>query len=293
MEKKLKETNLITILLNHDVLKINNDSNNINSIIVNNRESNTQFNISGNKYILAIPPKPINKLLINSPSVQDAFGPINQLTKWSENNSYFDYIPVTLHWKNKIELPKIWGFPASDWGLAFIVLSNYMTFNSNDSQTVISTCITFTDRKSTITNKTADESDISEIYTEVLRQLKLSYPDLPNPDKMLVSPNVYKNNNKWVNIDTAYVITNRSELLPFKSELFTNLYNCGAHNGNSNYYFTSIETAVSNAQFLSNKLEPKLNLRLKHTAQISNFIYFSFLILIVLIYVKLFGKVIW
>jgi hypothetical protein len=115
------------------------------------------------------------------------------------------------------------------------------------------------------------------------------------PDRMIVSPQVYRNENtkKWVNNDTAYVSTNENTIIPNESSLFKNLYNCGAHNGHSNYYFTSIETAVSNAQFLSNKLEPSLNLKLKHTNQISNFIYFSSLILIVFIYIKLFGKFIW
>ena len=164
-----------------------------------------------------------------------------------------------------------------------------------NSKTVISTCITYPERISKKIKKTAHQCNVQELFDEVLVQLRIVYPDLPMPDRMIVSPQVYKNENtkKWVNVDTAYVLTNENTIIPNESNIFKNLYNCGAHNGNSNYYFTSIETAVSNAQFLSNKLEPKLNLRLKHTAQISNFIYFSFLILIVLIYVKLFGKVIW
>lgn len=251
LEKKLRESKLITILLNHEAINLSN-----NSITVLNKlrkQTNIYF---GNKFILAIPPKPLYKLLLNSPSVSNAFG---DLKKWSQNNSYFDYIPITCHWKNKIELNNVWGFPASDWGLAFIILSNYMEFNGQyDYKTVISTCITFTDRKSSFTNKTADESNSNEIYIEVLRQLKEAFPDIPNPDRMIMSPQVYYDAKlkKWINIDTAFVVTTDSnQYLPFQSKLYPNLYNCGAQNGTSNYHFTSLETAVVNALNLYNILD--------------------------------------
>ena len=164
-------------------------------------------------------------------------------------------------------------------GLAFIFLSNYMDFGD---KTVISACITFTDRKSLFTNKTADESSMGEIYTEVLRQLRLSYPDLPNPDRMITSPQVYKNNNKWINIDTAYVTTSENQHLPFESNLYPNLYNCGCQNGKSNYHFTSLESAITNSVYLFNKIEPnaKYKRNVKTYAQITNYIHVVILILI-------------
>jgi hypothetical protein len=289
MEKKLKETNLVTILLHHDVLTINSNNNIITSIQIKNRNNDYTYTITGNNYILAIPPKPLLKLLKDS-SVKDAFKPIEELTIWTKDNSYFEYVPVTLHWKNKIDLPKIWGFPASDWGLAYIILSNYMKFDKTEPQMVISTAITYTDRKSSVTNKTADESDINEIYTEVLRQLRLSYPDLPNPDYTLVSPQVYKNNDKWINIDTAYVTTSENQYLPFNSKQFKNLYNCGVHNGKSKYYFTALESSVSNSLYLYDMLEPnsRIKRRKKTYKQFTDYIHIGTIFIIILIGIYLY-----
>jgi hypothetical protein len=289
-ENKLKETKLVSFLMNHDVISLNNYGNTIDNITVMNRTTSEKIIIKGERYILAIPPKPLKKLLLNSEPAKYAFGDIDTIIKWSNDNSYFEYIPITLHWKNKIDLPKIWGFPASDWGLAFIVLSNYMKFNRpielENSNTVISTAITFTDRKSNFTNKTADESDINEINTEVLRQLRLSYPDIPNPDFMLISPQVYKDNDKWVNMDTAFVSTpDLNQYVSSQSLIFNNLYNCGAHNGKSNYHFTAMETAVVNALHLFNKLEP--NRKNKRTIikykQITEYVHIGIIILIIMI----------
>lgn len=294
IEKKLKETNLITILLNHEVIKINTN----NSITVLDKEKSLTNVYFGNKFILAIPPKPLYKLLLNSSSISNvfgesisnAFGDINTLSKWSQNNSYFDYIPITCHWKDKIEIEKIWGFPASDWGVAFIILSNYMSFDSpNDYKTVISTCITFIDRKSSFTNKTANESNINEIYIEVLRQLKEAFPNIPDPDRMIVSPQVYYNSSikKWINLDTAFVVTTDSnQYLPFQSKLYPNLYNCGAQNGTSNYHFTSLETAVVNALNLYNILDKNNNnkIEIKDYAKLTTYIRIFILITIVIIF---------
>jgi len=285
IEQKLKETNLVTFLLNHEVVNINQTNNIISSINVSNLDTKRITNYMGSNFILAIPPKPLYKLLLNSVDCQNSFGDINFISKWSKNNSYFEYIPITLHWKDTIELNKIWGFPASDWGLAFIILSNYMTFDDpRDYKTVISTCITYTDRKSSVTNKTANESTIDEIYSEVLRQLKESYPDLPHPDRMIPSPQVYYDNtiNKWINLDTAYVTTiNPNQYLPFQSSLYSNLYNCGAQNGTSNYHFTSLETAVVNAINLFNLLvkDSSAKKQIKNYSQVTNYIHILILII--------------
>jgi hypothetical protein len=296
MKNKLLDTNLVTFLLNHDVLSLNTDDDIINSLSVINKVTSNKYIAQGQKYILAIPPKPLYNMLLNSGSCKYAFGNIEFIRKWTENNSYFKYIPITLHWKKKLDLPKIWGFPASDWGLAFIVLSNYMKFERpeelENSQTVISTAITFTDRKSLVTGKTANESDMNEIHNEVLRQLRLSYPDLPNPDFMLTSPHVHNVDNKWINTDTAFVSTpNKNQYLPFKSFIFDNLYNCGAQNGKSNYHFTSMETAISNGLHLFNELEPNGHKRyIKDYKQITNFVRFAILLVLFIIGYYIYSK---
>jgi hypothetical protein len=287
MEYKLKETKLVTFLLNHEVISIDNKDNYISNVNIIDKATSLKYSIKGNKYILALPPKQLNKLILNS-SAKNAFGNINFMNTWANNNSYFEYIPITLHWKKKLDLPKIWGFPASDWGLAFIILSNYMKFKRNNelenSNTVISTAITFTDRKSLFTNKTADESNLIEIREEVMRQLRLSYPDIPEPDYFLISPQVYKNNGKWINSDTAFVSTpDKNQYIPFKSIIYNNLYNCGAQNGTSNYHFTSMETAVANAINLFNELEPTAQNKryVLEYKQITNYIRIGIILLII------------
>ena len=298
-EEKLLSNKNIDILLNHDVIKLNINNNIITSLEIKDRITQNQYKMYGKNIILTIPPKPLINLLKDSKGCENAFGDIKLFEKWGLQNSYFDYIPITLHWNDKIKLPKIQGFPYSDWGLAFIVLSNYMEFNDNielkKSNLVISTCITFPEKISKKINKTAHQCTMQEIYDEVLVQLRIVYPDLPMPDRMIVSPQVYRNENtkKWVNIDTAYVATNENTIIPNDSKIVKNFYNCGTHNGNSHYHFTSIESAVSNGKFLANKLESKLNLNLRETAQITTYLYFSFMLLIVLIYIKLFGNFIW
>jgi hypothetical protein len=292
-QEKLLSKNNIDILLNHEVIKLESKNNKIISVIIKDRITLNQYNITGKKFIITLPPKPMIQLLKNSNEAKNAFGNIKILERWGLQNSYFDYIPITLHWNKQLDLPKVQGFPSSDWGLAFIVLSNYMDFNDKieleNSQTVISTCITFPENISKNIKKTAHECSIDEINNEVLAQLRLSFPELPIPDRMILSPQVYKDTikNKWVNIDTAYVATNDNTVISNKSKLIKNLYNCGTHNGKSNYNFTSMESAVSNAIYLVNKLQPKLNIQLKETKHVTNYIYFIFLILVIYIYAKL------
>lgn len=286
--EKLIKTGFVKIKVNHEVTVINKNKDNIiDNIVVLDRSNLNQSEIKGGKYIITVPPKPLVKLLKNS-KVENAFGNINELQKWSDLNSYFDYLPITMHWNYVVDLPKIQGLPLSEWGIAFVILTNYMKFEGSleekeNSKTVISTCITFPERKSTFTNKTAHESSLIDIKTEIIRQLRTVIPNLPIPTKMLLSPQVYRDekNKRWVNIDTAYVLTNENAHIPFESRVYKNLYNCGSHNGKSKYYYTSLESAVSNAISLANVLEPKINKPLQETAQIS--VYLNRLIMLTIV----------
>jgi len=250
----LKKTKKVDFLLEHEVTQLFVDNLNlINSIQVKNKKLDKGFTVDCKNCILTIPPKPLVKLLNNSLRAKDAFGKIENINNWSLKNSYFDYIPITVHFKQKVNLPKVQGFHQSDWGIAFVILSNYMKFNDiieqQFSQTVISTCITFPDRKSSVLGKTANECEMDEIYNEVYRQLKLSFSDLPVPYRMITSPQVKRDvvNRRWINYDTAFVSTTKKNNIKSHSEKITNLYSVGTHNGNSQYYFTSIESAVQNA----------------------------------------------
>ena len=135
-------------------------------------------------------------------------------------------------------------------------MSDYMDFNDNRSKTVIVCTVKVTDRKSKFINKTANECSEKELINEVFRQLKEYQTELSNPTNSILSPGVYKNEkeNRWESIDTAYFYTKAG----YKSNksIFNNLYWVGSHNGNSNYSFTAMETAITNAISLLHDLLP-------------------------------------
>ncbi len=239
---KILETKNVTILSKTKALKINHNRNFVTNIIIKN--SLFTYAVNCNNLILAIPPKPLYALL--NKSMPNIF---NVSQQWISKNSYVNYIPITYHFNQQLELPKLWGFPASEWGVAFIVLSEYIPFKS----TVISTCVTITNVKSSLTGKTADESSKKRLINEVFRQLKLSYPNLPSYSTALVHDS-HKFNNKWITMDTAFV---GNEYIDAKSIYLNNVYTLGTHNGHSKYPFTSMESAISNAIYTLNEIEPR------------------------------------
>ena len=248
----LKRTHKIDILLAHEVIRIDQSNSLINNITIKNLETNQLRNIPIKNLILAVPPKPMVKLITSS-NISNPFKIIN-LEKWAMSNSYFDYIPITFHWKHKLTLPKIWGFPSSDWGIAFVVLSDYF---KDDSKGIISTAITSPDNISRTTGKTAHQSTSAELITEVFRQLRLAFPTLPFYTKAIISPNVYHHNGKWIDRDTAFVQTPNAEFIDYQSPVYSNLCTVGTHNGKSLYNFTSMESAVTNAFGLIHQIIPK------------------------------------
>jgi hypothetical protein len=205
--------------------------------------------IEARNFILAIPPKAVASL-IKDTGVQNAFGNFIDFARWERETRYLQYIPVTFHWNDPITLPQKWGFPDSDWGVAYIVLSDYMEFK--DSKIVISAVIT-NNNKSSYTDRRPSECNQVELIDELFRQLKLSYPDLPEPDSKILSHNTY-NGNMWELDNQGFMIT-RHGFMDNISE-FDNLYTSGHHTGKSEYGFNSLESAIQNAQSLVNLMEP-------------------------------------
>ena len=261
---KLWETALlksnVTILKNTECISVQN----------NYIETQSNHLIKYNKLILCLPPRPFLKLVnnsqVNGNPMRNLFSTKENLDTWVEDNSYNKIISVTYHWTNKIDLPQIWGSPKDDWGIAFIVLTDYMNAEPT-SKLVISVCITFQNSKSSFTGKTAFESNEEELVAEIFRQLKISFPKLPFYSKAIINPTVTydKNNNKWHEEDTAYSITDKQDFIDFKSN-DPNIFFVGTQNGNSYYSFTSMESAISNALYALRQIEPKL----KHSIEIKN-----------------------
>lgn len=215
-------------------------------------------------YILCIPPIEISKLIQNI----DSNLPIL--------NSYNAYIGITFHFKNKLQLPKIHGFPVSNWGIAFIVLSDYMPFD----HTVISTAITILDKE--YKGKTVNECDKDLLIKNTYQQLPFI---LPNDYTAIISKNVKmeidaNGNNKWIDTDSAYVKSTNNKCMDIQTQ-YKNLYIVGSQNGNSWYQFTSIESAVSNALYFLNQMG--IRKKIKRGWEVIDVIYILIMIIAVIL----------
>jgi len=254
--KEFLEKEGVNFKLNTEISKLNLENGKIKSVSTDTTE------IYGKNFVLAMPPESFIKILDNSDDlIKNSFMDFKKLDQFSEATEYNEYICITFHWYEKITLPKVYGFPRSEWGIAFIVLSDYMDLSNDKSKTLISCAITIPNSISSRTNKTANEiSNKNEIINETLLQLKEAFPQIPNPDKsILYSGNYYDDKEKkWSsNYDEAFITTSNKGFLPFSGKI-DNLYNVGTHNGKQKYKFTSLESAVTNGIYLSHILNNDL-----------------------------------
>jgi hypothetical protein len=216
--------------------------------------------------VLAVPPKALAAILTGSPEpVKGAFGVLDDTRpgkSWVSRVSYINDIPVTFHWGTALDVPRVWGFPKSDWGVVWVELSKYMDFQDPRSRTVFSVCATRVDAKSSRTGKTLNESTQAEMIEEIFAQLAGSFPGytLPRPDASILHPGVSQVGGQWVDADSAYM--DSAGVLPLCAQgKVPGLYNLGTQNGRASYSFTSMESAVSNALALAHELEPSAKAR--------------------------------
>lgn len=289
-EKFLKKRG-VTILCDTTVTKFHRGYGKIESCDIKGKITK---NIRGKQFVIATPPVHLVKL-IEGTEIKDAFGDFNILEKWSKSTDYIEYISIVFHWDHKLTLPKVYGFPKSDWGVAFIVLSDYMPFIETNSKTVISTAITITDKKSKHSGKTANQcKSKEEVIDEVFKQLKEGYPNLEKPTIALMTPNNYYDAKaqKWDSSDTAFIAAFNTEFIPFQSKVYNNMYNLGTHNGKSKYKFTSLESAVSNAIYLACQMYPVLRSKysVQSTIDLRQVIMYAISIIVVLILIYIVAR---
>lgn len=277
--EKYLQNNKVNILKNTKVLQI---------------QDHTVFTDNGNfvadKIIFCIPPNAFSHLCKNSfiqnTSLFDMYQ--NQknlnLDYWSQINSYIIDIPISFHWKNKTDLPKLWGFPRDEWGIAFIILTDYMK-PEKESKLVISTCITKINEISSFTKKSALQSTEQELIDETFRQLKLSFPNLPIYDEAFVHKKTLSEE------DSAFVFTKNATFLDM--HIKNHFYTVGTQNGKSFYSFTSMESAVTNALFALKILEKDYqHFYIKKAKTIVNLIQnISFLLILILILIIIWSKI--
>ena len=207
--------------------------------------------------VLACPPQEVQRILTAHNELGAAFGP--DFDRFQRETEYLPYISVIFHWGVVLQVPKIWGYPRTAWGVGNIVLSDYMDFNDPRSRTVISTVITMPDAPSERLNASANNiSDKRAVMDEVFRQLKQIYPELPDPDHRFLTQSAYDaDRREWMPFNHAFMTTTHG-YVPNRSVIYDNLYNCGVQNGNSTYSFTSMESSVANAVHLATELQPEL-----------------------------------
>jgi hypothetical protein len=276
------ESRGVKFMLSKSVVKISSDATEVYY-----KEQNNLNSLRCDKLFLAIPPQPTYKLLYTSNLLQ-SFGSGVDLKKWSEQSRYITYIPITYHYEKDISntnesLSNSWGFSETDWGIVWIILSDYFQSVNN---TLISIAITRPNDKSSFTNKSANESSFYEIKTEVFRQMRQSFPDLPYPDKELISPGVYRDEFTYKTLDQAYVSTpNETIVGPVSCQFPNRLFSVGTHNGNSEYHFTSFESAVTSAIVLVNKMYPEQRIKVLSPVSITSL--FTIFIIVFILYLFL------
>jgi hypothetical protein len=246
----------ITILTNTKVINLNTENNKIVSITT---ENNKIF--YANRYILCIPPRPMYELLYNS-HMTNTFK--NNFKKWVDNNSYNDYICITFHFNNKINIKKKLEYPNTKNGLIYIIMSNYFIDENN---TIISTSLSILDDDIHNLNK-------NELIDETYKQLIMNIPELNNIryDKAILNPNVYKINNKWVSNDTAFISTIYNKYLKQESKDFINLFNVGTQNNYNRYDFTTIESTIVNALYFIKKYHSKYDINIIYGKELKEYI---------------------
>lgn len=262
-EQYLRGQQNVELMLEHDVvhLSYNKETNRVHSVWVVDKKNHNTIEIKCHNVVLATPPHAIAGVLKNCDDmVKNSFMPYPKLLKFVENTDYNQYISLTFHWDTKQEnVSYVHGFPTGEWGVIFIVLTDYMDMTNEYSKTLVSCCVSYLDHPSSHTGKTANQSNGDEVIEETFRQLKEVMPLLSKPDVALISPqNSYDpKQNKWSQHDVSYFSTMKEKPMKNRGGV-ENLYNVGTHNGDSVIKNTTLESAVSNALVLAYSLDPNI-----------------------------------
>ena len=229
--KKFLSNRGVDFMLGFNITDYDIQNNNIEIITLNNSEK-----IKCGKIVFAVPPVALLNIIKYDDELKNTFGNYNELERWVDKTKYIDYISITYHFKDKLELPFINGLTFdTEWGIVLINLSDYMNKVENGYSTVLSTAISICNRNSNYTYKKANECTAEELIKEVHRQIKESiFDDLSDDYTAIVNPNNYYNvhKNKWECKDNAYFNVYNEKYIPFESSI-NNLYNLGTHNGKS------------------------------------------------------------
>ena len=210
--------------------------------------------------ILAMPPAATRRLLAapgTAPHLRDAIMPWADFASYSIATDYITYLPFTLRWDRRIQLPRLWGNGFGDWGVIWVAMSDYF----EGDHTLLSCSVVELDASSRVTGKTANETPLrGEMVREAARQVleALGIGSGPPPDAIVLSPAVYRTaEGYWATTDTAYVRTPSSRRIPFRSHTVPELFTLGCHNERHDLAFTSIEAVTQNALRFCEEIDPR------------------------------------
>lgn len=200
--------------------------------------------ITANKIIFAMPPQYLVEIIKRSEwNPFPASLPIKSdwLETYAAKTAYIKYISLTFHFKDVLTLDHIWGLTKdSKWGIVFIKLSDYQQVEKG-YKTVFTIAITKINSLGE-NGKTANDCSEEEIKEEVFTEMNQLFHFPVRPDHILI----------YHGDDKAFVVT-KEGYKNFQNEE-DGIYTCSTHIGKSPYVFTSMESAVTNAIWLYNKL---------------------------------------
>lgn len=164
--------------------------------------------ISFGKLVMCVPPRSMLKILESSVIPLDIFAPAIDTLSFVRDSMYNTYLSMTFMWKNKIPMKKLQGFPVSEWGIIFLVLSDYF---QEEYPVMMSVSVSILDTLDNRTGKTANETESKEELMEcVYYQIKDHLGINSLPDKMVMNPGtIYENG--WTTKDTSFANTSNSK----------------------------------------------------------------------------------
>ena len=214
--------------------------------------------------IVSLPPWHAAPLFTNSgTTIANAFMSRHLWPEYVLSNTYIPYISFTAHFDESIQLPNVWGNGFGEWGVAWIVMSDY--FEDGESPTLISALIVDLDTKSERTGLTANETlDPDMLMKEAYYQMNRVINIKDKRPNLILNSAVSYVNGRWTSDDLPYMKTSKSVMVPSHGKI-PGLFWVGPHNGNNKYAFTSMESVCENVVAFCASLHPETKCFIKST----------------------------
>jgi len=246
IEKILKNMPNVVIYKNYSLVQINTESNLVSELVIYNKERHQYKRINSDRYILAVEPSSLINIIYNSNfQIKNNWKNFIWIKKWC-SDSYYIGFGFQLNFKEKIKFPDDWCWSCrGDWNVIITPISEWVNVFSKDAaiKTTWSCCIVDMDTKSTRLNKTPNECSKEEIIDECLYQINRVYKI--KPDKITVTPGLYKKNGVWMSENTAFSRTDMG-YIPMKGKI-DNLFYISSGNDVGMKTVTTIDRSLMSA----------------------------------------------